>query len=330
MIYDCAYDVVLDDVFLRLPGLLDGVQCFLKLEGFNPAGSVKIKTAVALVEDLESRGLLRPGGRIAESSSGSLGIALSVVCAIKKYSFTCVVDPNTSPRSVATMRSLGARVVMVSQRDGNGGYLGTRIAALRSMLSEDSQLVWTNQYANSANPRAHWTRTAGAILTEFQAVDYLVVGAGTTGTLMGCAAYFRQFSPRTRIIAVDSVGSVTFGHPAGPRHIPGVGTSRVPELCRPDLVDEVVMVEEAQAVRACRQLATGYGLLAGGSTGSVVAALGLLAGRIPADAKVVAIAPDMGERYLDTVYDDAWVAERFPDLNQAGDAGGSALALIPG
>ncbi len=311
MIYQRACDIVTDDVFLELNGVLSGSSLFLKLEGMNPAGSVKLKSALGMVEDAESRGVLWPGGRIVESSSGSLGIALAVIAAARGYHFTCVTDPNISPQSLALVRALGAEVVQVTRRDHNGGYLGTRIAHIHRMIEADPGLVWLNQYANPANAQAHARRTATSILKNIGHVDVLVVGAGTTGTLMGCTRHFRAFSPWTRIVAVDTTGSVTFGGPPGLRHIPGLGTSRRPELCRPDQVDEVVLVDEPDAVRMCRRLARGHGLPVGGSTGSVLAALESMADRIPAGSRVVAVSPDMGDRYVKTIYDDMWVADTF-------------------
>ncbi|GAA2489775.1 2,3-diaminopropionate biosynthesis protein SbnA [Streptomyces thermolineatus] len=311
MIYENAHDLVLDRLFLRFDELVPDVQVFLKLEGFNPAGSIKLKTAVGLIEDAEKWGLLDSGSGVIESSSGNLGVALASVCAAKGYSFTCVTDPNTAPHNTALMRAFGAEVVRVDRRDANGGFLQSRIDYIQDRLREDPSLVWPNQYANPANPRVHYERTASAVLEELPEVDQLFVGAGTTGTLMGCAEYFRQWSPRTRIVAVDTPGSVTFGFPPGRRHIPGLGTSRRPELCRPEAVDEVVMVPEAEAVRMCRSVARERGIALGGSTGSVLAAVVRKAGEIPPGSSVVALAPDTGERYLSTVYDDAWVEERF-------------------
>ncbi|MEU3510612.1 2,3-diaminopropionate biosynthesis protein SbnA [Streptomyces longwoodensis] len=311
MIYQRACDIVTDDVFLELRGALPGSSVFLKLEGMNPAGSVKLKSALGMVEDAESKGVLWPGGRIVESSSGSLGIALAVIAAARGYHFTCVTDPNVSAQSLALIRALGAEVVQVTQRDHNGGYLGTRISHIHRMTAADPGLVWLNQYANPANAQAHARRTATSILKNIGHVDVLIVGAGTTGTLMGCTRHFRAFSPWTRIVAVDTTGSVTFGGPPGLRHIPGLGTSRRPELCRPDQVDEVVLVDEPDAVRMCRRLAREHGLPAGGSTGSVLAALESIADRVPAGSRVVALSPDMGDRYAKTIYDDMWVAATY-------------------
>ncbi|MFB7592512.1 2,3-diaminopropionate biosynthesis protein SbnA [Streptomyces sp. NPDC056169] len=311
MIYQHACDIVTDEVFLELDGVLPDRHLFLKLEGMNPAGSVKLKSALGMVEDAERKGVLWPGGRIVESSSGSLGIALAVIAASRGYHFTCVTDPNVSPQSLALIRALGAEILQVTQRDHNGGYLGTRIARIREMTESDPGLVWLNQYANPANAEAHARRTATSILKNIGHVDVLLVGAGTTGTLMGCTRHFRAFSPWTKIVAVDTAGSVTFGGLPGPRHIPGLGTSRRPELCRPDQVDEVVLVDERDAVRMCRRLAREHGLPLGGSTGSVLAALESIADRIPAGSRVVALSPDMGDRYVKTIYDDMWVADTF-------------------
>ncbi|MFE5909362.1 2,3-diaminopropionate biosynthesis protein SbnA [Streptomyces wedmorensis] len=310
-IHDKAYDLITDDIFLSLPGELPGSELFLKIEGLNPAGSIKLKTAVGLVSDAELRGLLGPGGRVIESSSGNLGVALSMVCAAKGYQFTCVTDPNASAQNVASMKALGARVLVVDERDANGGYLGSRIALIKRMVAEDPDLLWTNQYGNQANPRIHSVRTAASTMAKIGAIDYLFVGAGTTGTLMGCAEYFRLFSPHTTIIAVDTQGSVTFGGPSKTRYIPGLGTSRRPELLRTELVDEVVLIDERDAVRACRAMARRHGILVGGSTGSVLAAVLERADAIPAGSRVVALSPDLGDRYLSTVYDDTWVAARF-------------------
>ncbi|MFE5868485.1 pyridoxal-phosphate dependent enzyme [Streptomyces roseifaciens] len=148
----------------------------------NPAGSIKLKAAVGMVEDAERNGRLGPGRRLIESSSGSLGIALAVVAAGKGYSFTCVTDPNASAQSVAAIKALGADVVQVDERDLNGGFLGTRIAYIRDRLAAEPGLVWLNQYANPANPATHASTTASSVLRNIGRVDQLFVGAGTTGT----------------------------------------------------------------------------------------------------------------------------------------------------
>ncbi|PNE59686.1 2,3-diaminopropionate biosynthesis protein SbnA [Paraburkholderia fungorum] len=303
--------MVHDNVFLQVKGLpLNNV--FLKIESFNPAGSVKMKTALGLLHSFESENRIKPDSVLIESSSGNLGVALSLLCAERGYRFVCVVDPNTSQQNVKTMRAYGAEVVTVSRRDSNGGYLGTRIAYVQDALNSDERFIWLNQYSNPENPKAHARTTALSIAKSFDHVDYLFVGAGTTGTLMGCVQYFRQHRPATKIVAVDSVGSVTFGYPAGKRFIPGLGSSQRPPIFEDTGIHERIMIPEADTVSACRRLARTNGILVGGSTGTVIAAVESVAQSIPPDAIVIAISPDSGDRYLDTVYDDEWVRHRFP------------------
>jgi len=311
VIVEHVYDAVIDDVYLNLSGIAGESELFLKLEGLNPAGSVKMKTARSLIEHAECTGRLKPDQQVIESSSGNLGIALSMVCAAKGYTFTCVIDPNTSPHAVAMMRACGAEVVEVYCHDANGGYLGSRIKYIQQRIAQEPALVWLNQYGNQANPQVHTRTTAASILRDVGRVDYLFIGVGTAGTLMGCAEHFRAYSPDTRLIAVDAVGSVTFGHRPSQRFIPGIGTSQLPALCRPELVDEVIMVSEADAIRMCRVLARERGLLAGGSTGSVLAAVAVRAKEIPVGSRVVALSPDLGDKYLNSIYDDQWVKEKF-------------------
>lgn len=293
-----------------------GINAYLKLEAMNPSGSIKIKAALGMIEDLERRNLIKEDTILIESSSGSLGVALSIICAERGYRFVCVVDPNAMESNIRYMRALGASIVMVDRRDNNGGFLGTRISYIQRCTAEDARYIWLNQYANEKNPAMHADTTARAITETFGNIDYLFVGAGTTGTLMGCLQHFSRQSPATRIIAVDTLGSVTFGVPPGKRLIPGLGTSRRPEIYAPLGIHAFELIPESEAVTTCRQLARRYGLLAGGSTGTVISALIRWRPRIEQGATVVAISPDFGERYLDTIYNDDWVKHSF-DLSPA-------------
>lgn len=310
MIADRSYDLIQDDVFLRVPDVSGLTRFYIKVEGLNPAGSIKLKTARGLVEAAEASGADLNEMRLIESTSGNLGVALAVMCAAKSYKLTCVTDPNSNAAAVATMRTLGAEVVVVCARDANGGFLGSRIEYIRQRLAADPNLYWLNQYANPSNPAAHEQSTAPAVFAAFKHVDYLFVGVGTGGTLMGCVDYFRRRSASTRVIAVDAVGSVSFGSDPAPRHIPGLGTSKEPEILDRYAPDEVVLVAECETVRECRWLARRTGLLAGGSTGTVLAAVRQRGASIPANSTVVAIGPDLGERYLNSVYDDGWAVDR--------------------
>src|SRR6218665_479155 len=299
-----------EDIYVQIEYLC-AARIQLKIEGLNPAGSIKLKTAHSIITDLEFQGLITKRTRLIESSSGNLGVALAMVCAAKGYKFICVIDPNISATNKKLIEALGAEVLMVNQRDENGGFLHSRIRFIKQLVAQDTDCIWLNQYQNPANPLAHYQTTAKSIAHRFSRVDYLFVGAGTTGTLMGCKNYFAEHHPETKIIAVDSVGSVTFDLPGGPRHIPGLGTSRKPEIFDPSGIYAFLSVPEECTIRACRWLVQRYGLLFGGSTGTVLAGVQEWAAHIRPDDVVVAISPDMGERYLETIYSDDWVLQRF-------------------
>jgi cysteine synthase A len=264
-----------------------------------------------MVEAAERDGVLMPGSVLVESSSGNLGVALSMIAASKGYGFLCVTDSRCNLSTRRLMQAFGSQVHVITEPDAVGGFLGARINYVRALCASDDRYVWLNQYANPQNWKAHYRRTAPAIARQFPQLDVLFVGAGTCGTLMGCAHYFREWHRPVRVVAVDSVGSVTFGGEPGRRMIPGLGTSVRPAMLEESYVDEVVRVEEADTIRTCHRLA-GRGFLFGGSTGTVVSgAMGWLAMNGSQDLTAVAIAPDFGERYLDTVYQDNWVQDLY-------------------
>ncbi|HEX4246271.1 MAG TPA: 2,3-diaminopropionate biosynthesis protein SbnA [Pseudonocardia sp.] len=299
-----------DDLYIDLEPTF-GRSLFLKCEGFNFAGSIKLKAAAEMVNAAERTGVLTPGAILVESSSGNLGVALSVIAASKGYQFVCVTDPRCNLSTRRLMEALGSQVHTVTEPDANSGFLGARINYVRALCGSDSRYVWLNQYTNPNNWKAHYHTTAPAIDRSFPRLDVLFVGAGTTGTLMGCARFFRQWPRPVRVVAVDAVGSVTFGGPPGRRMIPGLGTSVRPQLLDESWVDEVIRVEEPDTIRACHRLAR-RGFLFGGSTGTVVSgAMDWLAQHDADNLTAVAIAPDLGERYLDTIYQSNWVRELY-------------------
>jgi len=299
-----------DELYVDLRPIF-GQSLFLKCEGFNFAGSIKLKAATEMVSAAEQDGLLHPGSILIESSSGNLGVALSMIAASKGYRFVCVTDPRCNLSTRRLMEALGSEVHIITEPDPVGGFLGARIDHVRRMCASDDRYVWLNQYMNAGNWRAHTRTTAPAIARLFPGLDVLFVGAGTTGTLMGCARFFRAWHRPVRIVAVDAAGSVTFGGPPARRMIPGLGTSVRPPFLDESYIDEVVLVEEADTIRACHRMA-GRGFLFGGSTGTVVSgAMSWLAQHDASDLTAVAIAPDLGERYLDTVYQTNWVQDLY-------------------
>ena len=299
-----------DELYVDLRSIF-GHSLFLKCEGFNFAGSIKLKAATEMVEAAERDGVLTPGSVLVESSSGNLGVALSMIAASKGYRFLCVTDSRCNLSTRRLMEALGSQVHIIVEPAAIGGYLGARINYLRALCASDDRYVWLNQYTNPGNWKAHYRTTAPAIARQFPGLDVLFVGAGTTGTLMGCARYFREWDRPVRVVAVDAVGSVSFGGAPGRRMIPGLGMNVRPPLLDESFVDEVILVEEADTILACHRLAR-RGFLFGGSTGTVVSgAMGWLAQHDGSELTAVAIAPDLGERYLDTVYQTNWLQDLY-------------------
>ncbi|GAA5110591.1 2,3-diaminopropionate biosynthesis protein SbnA [Pseudonocardia adelaidensis] len=299
-----------DDLYVDLRSIF-GNPLFLKCEGFNFAGSVKLKAANEMVEAAERGGALRRGSVLVESSSGNLGVALSIIAASKGYGFRCVTDSRCNLATRLLMEALGAEVHVITEPDPETGYLGARLNYVRNLCASDRRYVWLNQYTNANAWKAHYRTTGPAIAQQFPGLDVVFVGAGTTGTLMGCARYFKDHHPSVRVVAVDTVGSVSFGTPAARRMLPGLGMNVRPPLLDESYVDEVLHVEEADAIRTCHRLAR-RGFLFGGSTGTVVSgATGWLARHGARDLTAVAIAPDLGERYLDTIYQSNWVQDLY-------------------
>ncbi|WP_285658856.1 2,3-diaminopropionate biosynthesis protein SbnA [Actinomycetospora sp. NBRC 106375] len=285
-----------------------GVQVLAKLELMNPGGSMKDRSARFIVDRGLADGSIPPSSHLVESSSGNFGVAVATAARLHGLGFTCVVDPHASPANVAIMRGLGAQVEIVDEPDLAGGYLHTRLARVHEVLATTPDTVWINQYANDGNWLAHYHGT-GAELADALTVPptHLVGAVSTCGSLLGCARRLREVCDPLEVVAADAVGSVIFGGPGGRRELPGLGSSRVPELHSPAEIDRVVAVDDATAAEACRELLATEAIFAGGSTGAVVAAVRRVVADITPPARVVAIFPDRGDRYLDRVWDDAWL-----------------------
>jgi 2,3-diaminopropionate biosynthesis protein SbnA len=289
-----------------------GVEVIAKLELLNPGGSMKDRSARHIVEAGLREGSILPGSHLIESSSGNFGIALAIAARIYDLRFTCVVDPKTTRANVAILRGLGADVEIVSERDHAGGYLHSRIRRIGELLAAMPGAIWVNQYANDRNWEAYYHGTGAELSDQLvHPPDVLFAAVSTTGSILGCARRLRERFPELRVVAVDAVGSVIFGPPAGPRELPGIGSSRVPELCRPEEIDDVVHVDDVDAALGCRELLLAEGIFAGGSTGAVVAAIERGLPALPRPCRIVAIFPDRGDRYLDLVYDDDWLAAAY-------------------
>ena len=295
----------------RLPGTAR-VDLFAKLEAANPGGSIKDRPALTIIEQALAHGLIDSGTVVVESSSGNFGVGLAQACRYHGLRFICVVDPKTTPQNLAILGAYGAEVDMVTERDpATGEYLPVRLRRVRELCQVSFRSFWPNQYANTWNALAHHT-TMGEIADALEGwVDYLFCATSTCGTLRGCAEYVREHGLATVIVAVDAVGSVIFGGPGGRRLLPGHGAAIRPALCDQALAHEVIHVGDLDCVAGCRRLVRHEAILAGASSGAAVMAAYRMLPELRAGSNCVLILPDRGERYLDTVYCDAWVEAHF-------------------
>ncbi|MFP5070887.1 2,3-diaminopropionate biosynthesis protein SbnA [Pseudonocardia nantongensis] len=308
------------------------IQVLAKLELMNPGGSMKDRTARHIVVGGLEDGSISPGGRLVESSSGNFGVAVAMAARVHGLQFTCVVDPMASAANIAIMRSLGAAVERIETPAETGGYLAARLARVQQILADEPDAFWINQYANDRNWLAHYHGTGAEIADALLLPPtVLIAPVSTTGSILGCARRLREHAPDLRVVAVDAVGSVIFSgdraSPPGSRELPGAGSSRVPELHSPNEIDDVVHVDDATAAEACRELLLTEAIFAGGSTGSVVAAVRRILPTLEQPARVVALFPDRGDRYLDRIYDDEWLDRARERAGRPADTYGGAPAM---
>jgi len=284
---------------------------FAKLEGLNPGGSTKDRPAFSIIRHAIESGDIRDGTIVVESSSGNMGIGLAQACLYYGLRFICVVDPKTTSQNVRLLQAYGAEVDIVQKPDETTGeYLQARLNRVKALLNSTDNSFWPNQYSHRYNPIAHH-QTMHEIISELGHVDYFFCATSTCGTIRGCAEYVRRHKLRTRIFAVDAVGSVIFGGVNGKRLIPGHGSAVRPALYQPDVAERCIRVSDLDCVVGCRRLVRQEAILAGGSSGAVLMAVDQVKDQIPPGSICVAILADRGERYLDTIYSDSWVTEHF-------------------
>ena len=276
-----------------------------KLEGFNPAGSAKDRVALAMIEDAERQGLLKPGSVIIEPTSGNTGIGLCAVAASRGYECVIVMPDSMSMERRLLMTAYGARLVLTPGADGMAAAI-----AKAEELSREIPGSWiAGQFVNPANPHAHYMTTGPEIWTDTQgAVDIFVAGIGTGGTITGTGKYLKEQNPGVKVVGVEPADSpVLTGGTAGSHGLQGIGAGFIPEILDVNLLDEVVTVTTEEAYAAGRQMSRQEGILAGISGGAALHAAVLLARRPENEGKtIVVLIPDSGERYLTT----AMYAER--------------------
>ena len=301
-IYDDVTALVGRTPLVRINRLFPDAQATVaaKLEFYNPANSVKDRIGVAIVDAAEASGELQPGGTIVEATSGNTGIALAMVGAARGYRVVLTMPESMSKERRALLRAFGAELILTDPAKGMKGA----VDRAEEIVAERPGAVLARQFANAANPEIHRRTTAEEIWADTDgAVDIVVAGIGTGGTITGVGQVLKARKPGVQIIAVEPEESpILNGGAPGPHKIQGIGANFVPEILDTTVYDEVIDVNAGQAVDYARRAATQEGLLVGISSGAALYAAGLVAARPENAGKtIVVIIPSFGERYLSTV-----------------------------
>ncbi|MFD8385631.1 pyridoxal-phosphate dependent enzyme [Streptomyces sp. NPDC059679] len=293
-------------------------RMLLKHESRNATGSVKDRTALGLLRALDARRSLRPGSVVVESTSGNLGIALAQLLGRLGCHLIAVVDPKTPDATLRRLNAAGARLHMVNEPDGHGGYLLNRLAAVAELCRKNPAYRWTNQYENPANPMVHQQTTGPEIVAQGGPdLDAVYAAVSTGGTLAGIAAHMRLLRLPIRLVAVDAATSVATSHnigrdqsaavEPGSRLVPGIGASRPSSFLKPSSYDRSMRVADTTTIAMCRIFRSDTGIGLGGSSGAVVSACVRELGEISPPRLSLCLAADSDDAYLSTIYEDGWL-----------------------
>jgi cystathionine beta-synthase len=287
-----------------------------KLEAFNPGGSVKDRIAIAIVDEAEAKGLLRPGGTIVEATSGNTGTGLAMVAAVRGYRSVLCMPDKVSREKINLLKSFGAEVVITPTSvppDSPESYY----EVAKRIVRETPGAYLANKYYNPTNPEAHFRSTGPEIWRQTAGkVDYFVAGLGTGGTISGTARYLKQQNPKIQVVGADPIGSILKEYfdtkkviPPRPYKVEGIGEDFFPGTLDFSTIDEIIAVSDSQSLNLARRLAREEGILAGGSAGTALYAALQVARRAKPDQLVVVLIPDTGERYLSKVHSDEWMRD---------------------
>ena len=300
MILDSILNTIGCTPIIRLNKLLpkDGAQILLKLESFNPGGSVKDRIAFSMIEDAEKKGRLKKGMTIVEPTSGNTGIGLAMVAAVKGYPIIFTMPETMSVERRMILQQLGAQLILTP---ADRGMVGAVMQAQE--MADAKNYFMPQQFENEANPEAHRKTTAQEIIHDLkkQHLDYFVVGVGTGGTITGAGEVLKEHYKGLKVIAVEPADSPVLSQgKAGPHKIQGIGAGFIPEILDLDVIDEILTVKNEDAFETSRQLAKQEGVLAGISSGANVWAAMEIARRAGKGKTVLTVLPDTGERYMST------------------------------
>lgn len=299
MIYQSILDTIGSTPIIKLQRLAPKhVEVYVKVEAFNPAGSVKDRLALAIILDAEQRGALKPGQTVIEATSGNTGVALAAVCAARGYPFVAVMSETFSVERRKLIRAYGGKVLLTP-----AAARGTGMVKIANELAQKHGWFLASQFDNPANPAYHRNTTAPEILRDFAGhrLDYFVTGWGTGGTLTGVGEVLKVARPEVKIIATEPAGAALLsGKEWQPHKIQGWTPDFVPAVLNRKVADEIVLVDDVLARDTSRQLAQQEGIFTGISSGATLAAALQVAAKAPQGTVLLAMLPDTGERYLST------------------------------
>ncbi len=315
MLHDSILETIGNTPVVRLNKMAPaGQTIYAKIEAFNPMASVKDRLAIAIIEDAERRGTIKPGQTVIEATSGNTGIALAMVCAAKGYPFVATMVETFSIERRKIMKALGARVILTPAAERGSGMV-----ARAEALAKQHGWFMTSQFENPANPAYHRNTTAPEILRDFAGheLDYFVSGWGTGGTMTGTGQVLKVARPGIKIIGVEpQEAALLSGNPWSPHKIQGWTPDFVPEILDPSVTDELVLVSDEESLETARDLARLEGIFCGISCGATMAGALKIAAEVAPGQTFCVMLPDTGERYLSTPLfehltedsDDEWLA----------------------
>jgi len=297
MIFNNVIDMIGGTPLFKLSNMVDDnmADIYVKLEKYNPGGSIKDRAALGMIEKAEKEGILKPGDTIVEPTSGNTGIALAMIGKLKGYKVIIVMPETMSIERRNMMKAYGAELVLT---EGAKGMKGA-IEKAEELANDKEGYFVPQQFMNEANPLKHYETTADEIIKDLKEIDVFVAGVGTGGTIAGVGERLKQYNSSIKVVALEpSKSPVISGGQAGPHKIQGIGAGFIPDIYKKELVDEVITISDEDAFEYARRMGKEEGILVGISSGANIAGAIKLAKQLGKGKIVVTVAPDGGDKYL--------------------------------
>lgn len=294
MVYNNIFETIGNTPIIKI-NTINNNRIYLKLEFFNPGGSIKDRIAYNMINEAEKEGLLKEGNTIIEPTSGNTGIGLAMMAAAKGYPIILVMPDSLSIERRAVLKGYGAQLILTEAKNGMKGSI-----AVAQDLADKHGYFMPYQFKNINNPKAHMKTTYHEIIKDVPTLDYFIAGVGTGGTITGTGTMLKEYNTKIQLIAVEPENSaVLSGKEKGPHKIQGIGAGFIPEIMNTKLLDDIITIGDDEAIETARLLAKSYGLFVGISSGANMAAALKIASSVE-NKDIVTIACDTGERYLST------------------------------